>query len=152
MIRTDEAALLESGVSLVVGTVDAEGLPDATRAWSARRQGDDVRILLPTTSARALANLEGGGLIALTATMVDTLRSMQLKGRALAVEPATDDDRATMAAYVREFFANVQRTDGSDPERLQNLVPDDVVAVVFAVDHVFDQTPGPRAGARLAPT
>ena len=152
MIRTDEVALLESGTSLVVGTVDDDGMPDAARAWSAKVDGDHLRLLLPATATPTVDNLRAGGAVAVTATMVDTLRSLQLKGRALAVEPATDDDRARMATYVDAFFENVHRTDGSAVERLRNLLPDNVVAVVCTVEHVFDQTPGPRAGSRLAPT
>ena len=45
MLRPDELALLESGVSLIVGTVDVDGTPDATRAWGVRGDAGRLRVL-----------------------------------------------------------------------------------------------------------
>jgi hypothetical protein len=38
---------------------------------------------------------------------------------------------------------------GLSEESLRRLVVSDLIAVTFAVHELYDQTPGPRAGARL---
>lgn len=148
MIGTEVAKLLESGSSLVVGTVDADGLPDATRAWGAwvLHDPERVRFLLPTESVRSLENLAGGGLVAMTASDVVTLRSIQIKGRALLVEPATRDDLDLCERYRDEFFGAVNETDAIALELLEQMVPSGYVAVECTVTAAFDQTPGPTAG------
>jgi hypothetical protein len=148
VISTEVANLLESGASLVVGTVDGSGLPDATRAFGAwvLHGPERVRILLATASTRAIENLEAGGRIALTASDVPTNHSLQVKGRALRVEPATPDDLELNAEYIRSFFDKVHETDAIDIELLRKMVPTAYVAVELEVEAVFDQTPGPTAG------
>jgi hypothetical protein len=148
LIGTEVTKLLESGSSLVVGTVDEDGLPDATRAWGAwvLHDPERVRFLLPDGSSRSLENLSAGGLVAMTASDVVTLRSVQIKGRALLVEPATRDDLDLSEQYRREFFRAVNETDAIAVELLDNMVPPGFVAVECTVTAAFDQTPGPTAG------
>lgn len=143
--------MLESAGSAVVGTVDDHGLPDATRAWGTWVRDGGLRFLLPASATRSLANLRAGGAVALTVTEVRTLRSVQVKGRATRVEEPTDDDLARAERYREQFFTSVHEADGSPTEALQNLVPAAFVAVECTVDAVFDQTPGPSAGLRVAP-
>ena len=152
MIRTEEANLLESAGSSIVGTVDRDGMPDAARAWGTWVGDGGVRFLLSASASRSLDNLRGVGLLALTVTEVRTLRSVQVKGRATRVEDATEEDLAATARYSERFFTNVHEADGSPIEALQRLLPRAFVAVECTVDAVFDQTPGPSAGLRLAPT
>jgi hypothetical protein len=40
---------------------------------------------------------------------------------------------------------------GTAEETVARLIPSDVVACEMTVEQVFDQTPGPGAGARVAP-
>ena len=152
MIRTEDAELLESPHSAVVGTVDPAGLPDASRAWGiwVDREADRLRCLLPAGEERLLANLAADGRIAINLTHVADLRSVQVKGRALSVEPATEEDLRRHRAYWEAFLENVHRTDGTSRELLTRLTPAALVAVEVAVDSVFDQTPGPTAGAPVA--
>jgi hypothetical protein len=149
VIGTEEATLLESGGSAVVGTVDAARRPEATRAWGIEVRGDRLRVLIPATSDRSVANLRGGGAVAVTVTEVATLRSVQVKGRAVQVEDATEADRARSERYREAFFDAVHRTDGSDPVRLARMLPAALVAVECTIEAAFDQTPGPDAGRRL---
>jgi hypothetical protein len=84
-----------------------------------------------------------------TATSVTTLRSMQLKGRALGPEVATADDEAAATRYFARFFEDVHETDGVAWEVFSTMIPSGYVACLVEVDEVYDQTPGPGAGARL---
>ena len=95
MLDTDVVELLESGCSLIVGTVDEHARPEATRGWGLEvlAGGASLRVLVSSGSEVAVANLARGGRVAVTATAIATLRSIQVKGHAGAVEPATAADR-----------------------------------------------------------
>ena len=155
-LEPDVVTLLESDAIILVGTVAADGLPEASRAWglTVRTDADppEIRLLVPEASTRARENLEATGRIAVTATDVETLRSAQVKGRVVRFEPATAADAR---AHERSFAAlsdALHRTDGTDPVLLQNMKPGPLTAVIAIVEEVYDQTPGPAAGVRLAPT
>ena len=78
-----------------------------------------------------------------------TLRSVQLKGRVTDAGDATDDDRARAARYCQMFEDDVVATDCLDRLIFRRIIPPDYCARVVEVDAVFDQTPGPGAGARI---
>jgi hypothetical protein len=144
---------LESGCALIVGTVSADGEPHAGRAWGldvlvpgARPQ---VRVLLDAGDPPTIEHAADGGAIAITATSVRTLRSVQLKGRSLGVAVAATGDGARAQRFIDAFFADIQETDGTDPALLERFVPIGYVACSVEVHERFDQTPGPGAGARV---
>jgi hypothetical protein len=154
----ETVAFLESGCALIVGTVMPDGEPFATRGWGltvldATPRADntfDVRLLLDANDAVTLANLAPGAQIAITGADVRTLRSMQCKGRSRGTEPATAADGERARAFCDDFYDAVLETDGTDPALLERLTPAAYAACLVAVDAVFDQTPGPRAGSSLA--
>ena len=155
-LEPDIVTLLESDAVILVGTVAPDGLPEASRGWGLTVRTDaeppEVRLLMPVASTRARENLEATGRIAITVTDVETLRSAQVKGRVARFEPATDADAR---AHERSFAAlaeAIQRADGTDPALLGNRKPGALTAVVATLEEVYDQTPDPAAGARLAPT
>jgi len=145
--------VLESPASTIVGTVDATGLPHASRGWGAwvLAGGTRLRFLVPADDVRTTANVESTGRLAFTATVVDTLRSVQVKGvRARVAGPATGDDRVLHERYTTDFFQAVHDTDGTDIHALRNMQPVELVVVECDVEAVFDQTPGPTAGTCLS--
>ncbi len=87
--------------------------------------------------------------IALTAADPRTLRAVQFKGRAGPVEHATADDRAAVARFCELFFGVVEEVEGTDRRLLERMVPDDFVACTVVLEGIYDQTPGPGAGAAL---
>lgn len=147
-------ALLESPCSMFVGTVDGAGNPAAAHAMGARvlEDGERVRVVLNAEEHQVLDNLQATGVVALGCTDVPTLRSMQVKGRAMLVEPITAEDRIRTDRYLAELFVTINATDGSPIELLRRLVPRDFVAMVMTVEELYDQTPGPQAGASLGRT
>ena len=148
MLDAAMADFFGGGVSLIVATVGDDGAPHATRAWSLRLVSPArARLLLPLHDTTALDRVAAGSPVAVTAADVSTLRSVQLKGRALGVEPATDDDRADVARHVDAFFGAVTATDGTPRPLLDRLVPADYAACLFDITDVYDQTPGPGAGS-----
>jgi hypothetical protein len=144
--------MAERGYSLIVGTVDDDGAPRATRGWGLKvvdEEGRRVRVTMSADDEIAVANLEGR-LVAVTGADVRSLQAMQMKGRVAAVEGPDADDLARMTSHSDLFFAAVEQTDGTPPNLLKRILPTEVVAVEFVVDELYDQSPGPTAGAAIA--
>ena len=145
------AEFLDGGRALIMGTVSRDGQPRAMRCWGATvlAGGPALRVVIDAAEAASIEHCAAGGPIALTATDVPTLRSLQLKGRAAGVEPATEADRVRAERYCKDFFDDIQATDGTARTLLERLVPPDYAVVVVTIEELFDQTPGPDAGAPL---
>jgi hypothetical protein len=159
MLRTayvftpETVEFLHGGCALVIGTVDDTGQPAAGRGWGIDLLDDGrrARVLLDVDDDDTLANIAAGGAIAITAADVPTLASMQLKGRAVAVEVATGADRARARRFCDQFFADIVETEGTDRALVERMVPVGYVACIVEIDEAFDQTPGPGAGAPMPP-
>jgi len=154
VIDAEAATLFEAGVSLIVCTVDTDGMPDANRAWSAKvlDGGTRLRISVSDDSDTLIANLGATGRVAITLTEIEELTSYQVKGHLSSeLGPESSEDRARREAYITAFTSNVNRVDGTPFERIDRLTPRSFLVFEIAVDEVFDQTPGPAAGRQLAP-
>jgi hypothetical protein len=141
---------LESGCSLLVGTATPDGEPVAARGWGCRVVDAGplrLRVLLGEDDVRGIEHARVGDLVAVTATSLRTLRSVQLKGSLAAIEAATPDDDALGARYRALFFGDAAATDGRDPGLLERMTPGAHVTWSVEVREVYDQTPGPTAGA-----
>ncbi len=153
MFDPETTNYLESGCALIVGTVAPDGEPFATRAWGLTILPDanssEVRLLLDADDAPAFADRRTTGAIAITAANVPTLRSMQLKGTILRVEPASDADRARAKRFCREFFDDIVNTEHTPRALVERLEPEDYIACVVRIDERFEQTPGPAAGTAI---
>lgn len=151
MRSSDIPTIVDGGASLVVATVSEDGEPRAARAWATTVVDPEalrVRIAMAADDDVAVGNL-ATGTIALTAADVRTLRSVQLKGRVMAVEPATAADLQRVVEHSDRFFDAVHETDGNPLPLLRRLLPHRVVAVELSVDEAFDQSPGSGAGEAL---
>jgi hypothetical protein len=154
VIDAEAAALFESGVSLIVGTVDAQGMPAANRAWSAKVLDDGARLRISVSddSDTLVANLAATGRLAVTFTEIEELTSYQVKGRVSSERgPESSADRARREAYITAFAENVNRVDGTPLAVIDRLMPRSFLVFEMDVDEVFDQTPGPAAGRQVAP-
>ena len=138
--------------ALIVAAVTPDGAPHASRGWGITLDADDrsARLLLAADDEVLLASLgEHDARIAVTAGDIDTLHSTQIKGRAVSIEPVTADDERTAVDYFDGFAAAVERVDGTPRALIERLVPRAYVACTITIDEVFDQTPGPGAGASV---
>lgn len=145
-----DAAMVEflaGGTGLIVATVGAGGEPHATRGWALTPLSPRAaRLLVPADDG----DLFGPGVaVAVTAADVRSYRAVQFKGRCRSVEPATDDDLVAAAAHVDGFAAAVRDADGTPRALVDRLVPPAYAACVVEFDALYDQTPGPGAGAAL---
>lgn len=156
MLDHATVAHLQAGSALLIGSVAADGMPHASRSWGCTVLGVDqaagtatVRLVLPGADATLLENLATTGRVSITSADVPTLRSVQMKGRVLRTEAATEADLAKAAQYSDDFFDDIHRTDGEPLDMLRGWRPAAFAACIVEVDQLFDQTPGPSAGSTL---
>jgi hypothetical protein len=138
------------------GTRDVNLVPCGHRVsgWQTDADGRTLIALIPPASATRLVDaLLENGRIACTFEEVGTHETYQIKGRYLShrpVRPAEID----VASRLRDRFAKGLYSLYPD-ERLVGLlkasIPMPSLAVEIEVHEVFVQTPGPGAGARIAP-
>jgi hypothetical protein len=150
----DEAtqAFLRSGCALIVGSSSADGQPLASRGWGIPGldpDGEQLTVLLDDEDEQARDNLAVGSRVAVTATDVQTLRSLQMKGEVLAVGPATAADAKVARTYCDDFFGDIESVDVMHRDVLERMVPAGWFRCRIQVEATFDQTPGPSAGAPI---
>jgi hypothetical protein len=142
---------LESGVGVYVGATGPECGPRVTRGWGPRvlddRRTMEVFVDSPGGSDVAAA-VQADGRVAVVTAAATTYRSIQLKGRCLEVgDPGLGD--ADWVQRHRDMYAAATALVGQPPPVTRNLWTRGVTRIRFVVEEAFDQTPGPRAGAKL---
>jgi hypothetical protein len=151
MIPQSIVDLLETGVSVMVGTRDASLMPECTRAWGIRigAKRSTVTIFLSKTFAgKTLENLRDNGKIAVTCTRPTDHITCQLKGQVRNIKPVTSADRDVSRRWHKEFMAELKAI--GVPSALSDAwIVEPAVAVEISLTDVFDQTPGPGAGRKL---
>lgn len=153
MITPELARFIESGISVLVGTRDARLRPDCVRAAGVRADAaaGTLAVFLPqATAARALANLADNGRIAVTVTRAVDHRSLQIKGGAIEIRPASTEEKAFIERYLEQLAVDwghvgVPRRS----TRAMNFWP--AFTVRLRAETLFEQTPGPDAGHSLTP-
>jgi hypothetical protein len=143
---------LESPVALQLATAGADLRPSSTRGFGCWVEEDrrTLRVcVLAAQCERFLGDLEVGCRVAVNATDVLDLRSIQVKGRLSERRSATPAEQEACRAYAAglvEVFVRI----GVPRDGCGGLWHSGPIAVVrVAVDALFDQTPGPGAGRKL---
>jgi hypothetical protein len=155
MLEPDVIDLLESGCAMLVGLVTASNKPFATRGWGLEvlDGGTRARVLVGSQDLDRLGYSNGGAnssMIAVTGCSVLTLRSTQIKGPIGTIGPADDDDMQRSLRYCNAFFDDVAVVDSIPRYLMERLIPPTLLACEFDIVEVYDQTPGPNAGAPVA--
>lgn len=139
------------GVSVLVGTVDADGIPTCCRGIAVAMR-DDFELLtvyIPAaTGQETVANLATTRRVAVGCTHPLSHDSVQIKGltRGVRLAPASDE------AFVRqrlEAFGDVLEEIGLPRRVSRSMAHWPAFAIDVSVEQVFDQTPGPKAGAAI---
>jgi hypothetical protein len=152
-IDAEQAAFMQSGVSINAGSCSAALEPNVVRALGCRVSpgGGRVKILVSAgKSSVFLDDIRATGKIAVTFVQPTTHRALQVKGGDAAVGEASPDDMEIVGRLC-ESFTEELRPLGYDPAIVHAVMdcPADIVAVEFAPAAAFVQTPGPRAGEQL---
>ena len=152
MIPQQILELLQTGVSVVIGTRDASLMPECTRAWGIRV--DDRRsvtvFLAETISHKTLENLRGNGMMAVSCTRPTDHLACQLKGRVRTIRAMRPHDHEVSRRWLKDFLAELSAI-GVPPELGEAWIAESTYAVEMAVTEVFEQTPGPGAGLKVSP-
>jgi hypothetical protein len=134
-----------------MASVDSRNAPSLCRATALSSTDDaaTITVYVPlATSHDVLRNIATTRRVAITSTNPLDHCSTQLKGVTIDARLARDDEAAFVRAR-RDAFADSLDAIGV-PRRIgQNVNCWPAFAVTVRVDEVFDQTPGPNAGARL---
>lgn len=146
----DISDVFSGGVAVVAATAGADGRPAITRGWGPLYEAESDTLTLSLTApagSPTLVNLVANGAIAVTASQPLSYRTLQVKGVVDHVEAPSEDDRVRAHAHLHQFVSEVALlgiTSGAD-----GLFLGDLRTVTFAVEEVYDQTPGDEAGRRL---
>jgi hypothetical protein len=149
-MRPDQLAeLLESGPAILGASVSEDGPPEAFRCWGTRLEADILRVYIGAEADLTMARVGPEARLAVTATDILTFRSVQMKGPALGpAEPLTRQDAETIRRYTAVFTAQLGQI-GHPPALAERLRPVAPFAVSMRIEQLYDQTPGPGAGAHL---
>lgn len=151
MIPSNIVELLQTGVSVVVGTRDAALMPECTRAWGIRVGKDRVSVTIYLTesiSRRTLKNVNDNGLIAISCTRPTDHVACQLKGRVRNIRQATKRDTEQSRAWHLEFLEELVAI-GVPRSVGEAWITEPALALEVDVTEVFYQTPGPGTGEKL---
>jgi hypothetical protein len=144
------ARSLAGPCSIVAASRDDRLVPSCTRVAALRCNpgSDRVTIWVATgSSARFLADVRATATVAIVNLEPISHRTLQLKGRAIAVRPAPEQDRVEVEAQLRRYFEHLELV-GLPVRLTDRFVRWPATAIDVAVEEVFDQTPGPGAGER----
>ncbi|HYM32991.1 MAG TPA: hypothetical protein VEU47_16955 [Candidatus Cybelea sp.] len=151
----DHIAFLESGVSIVVASCGDGGGPSLGFAHGCRvlPRGDRVRLFIAEPHCPTLiADIRRSGRIAAVFSRPDSNKTMQLKGVAAEIRALAAADSRSLSGHIEDFIANLAIV-GTPPDLVRavfSIEKGALVAVEFAPNAAFSQTPGPMAGDRLS--
>ena len=141
----------DEGMSVLIGTVSAEGEPHCCRAIAVAGDSnlDVVTVYIPAaTGQEAIANIATSRRLAVVVSHPVRHDSIQLKGTSRSVRMARDDEAAMIRSRL-EAFAEVLATVGLPKLITRSLTCWPAFAVEMDVCEIFDQTPGPKAGVAI---
>lgn len=147
----DLTGMLESGVAMLGASADADRVPEVFRIWGATYDPDPrvVHVLVSGDAGRTLDVVGEGSPVSCTFTDITTFASVQVKGTALGPgRPPRPPELDVLRRYGPAFGERLRQI-GHPAELTDMMRPLTVFVVDVAIEAVFDQTPGPGAGAAL---
>lgn len=153
VLTTELAAFIQSGISVILGSVRADHAPVAGLALACRvERNGAVRVLLSRQfNAPLLDAIEHGGRLAVTFSRPRDHRSVQLKAARACIVNARPDDIAEIARQcsgMREELTNAGHGVAFASAYVA-FEPSNLVGIEFFPERAFVQTPGPGAGSEL---
>jgi hypothetical protein len=151
MINSELAAFLQEGVGIQLGTCNADRQPDGVRvvAVSVDEAGAHVVAYVPAiAAARVLPDLESTGAAAIVFGRPPDERACQVKGTFAGSWAAAEDERAFVEAQWSRWLDRLASV-GLPRAAFDSWTTWPCVAIRVRVTALFNQTPGPGAGASL---
>ncbi len=141
----------------MVGTRDAELVPELVRAWGPRVSRDRRRVSVCVAmgaGAKTLGNLRDNARVAVTFALPANSNAIQVWGRCVGTGRPDREDLTAVQQH-RDVFAQVNKGIGVPLPFIEALWQRELagspgmVRIRFVAEQVFNQTPGPEAGSRL---
>lgn len=168
MIPQEIVRFLEGATVAFGGTRNRNMKPDVHLAtgWIVSPDRKSMTFLVPDPFAKRVKNdLEDNGQVAITITAsttgpragdppkwdTDSHETYQFKGKFLHCRAVNDSDLKTFQDISKRAAQYLSSVRGMPLEIAQHFPPKPVLAFTFQVREIFDQTPGPGAGRRIAP-
>ena len=150
----DVTALIAKGLSTIVASRDAQLRPIIMRAVASTvsADGSELTVYLSRPQSRQLLqDIAAGGPVAAVFSQPTTHRTVQVKSTHAALRNANAADVPLLERYLVAFTHELTAIGfAADlPRAMLAARLEEVVAVTFAPEQAYDQTPGPRAGTRL---
>ena len=139
------------GCSVIVGSVDGDGAPATCRAVAIAADDELTRmtVYLPVaTSHQTIANVATTHRLAVAASQTIDHTTVQFKGSIRGVRLAREEEAALIRSRLSQFADSLQII-GVPRSLTSRLVYWPAYAIEMNIEQIFDQTPGPRAGAQL---
>lgn len=141
----------DGGLSTIVATVGEDALPACCRGVGIRVAGDGrtATVWVPVaTSRETVSNLAVNPRVAVVLSEPRTHVTVQVKGTSRGVRLATADEKVQVERQMERFGGALDEL--GLPRRVTNRINRwPVFAIDFDIEHVFDQTPGPKAGREV---
>jgi hypothetical protein len=154
LLPADLLAMMDRGVSVIVGSRDVALRPSVMRAVgsSVTPDGRSITVFVSRRKSRQLIqDVAANGHVAVVFSEPATHRPVQVKARQATLRNAEPADEALLARYLASMEHEIEQV-GYPPPLTRAMLAhrlEDVVAISFEPQQAFDQTPGPRAGTPL---
>lgn len=151
MIHGELATFVQEGVGIYIGTRNGAFEPNGARALASflEQDGGLVIYLADEAAVRILPDLESNGQAAVTFGRPIDERAIQVKGTFVDARPARDDERPALDAQWDNFSRSLEMI--GVPRVARSAWPRwPATAITLKPTAIFEQTPGPSAGTKLA--
>jgi len=152
MLDRQLAEFVESGLAIHIASRNGQLEPNAARVVALKVDDDlqHVVAFVPTVSAApVLSDFSSNGQVAVVCTRPPDDKGCQLKGVFADARDARPDEQPSVLDQWERFRDRLEQL-GLPRAPTDGWVTWPCVAIRFRVSAVFDQTPGPGAGAPLA--
>ena len=151
MIDADLQAFLEAGLGIHIASRTTRLEPNGARAAAVKVDADRLHLTVyaaEVAAARILPDLRANGAAAVVFARPVDDRACQIKGIFVAARPAEANERALVDQQWSAFLDNLEAI-GIPRAAPSGWVTWPAVAIRLRATAIFEQTPGPDAGARI---
>jgi len=152
MIDPSLAGFLEEGLGIHIGTRNHRLQPNGARATAAKVEADGRHLIVYVPRVAApfvLPDLKSNGQAAVVFGRPTDDRACQVKGVFVNSRPARAAERPFVMEQWDRFLANLERI-GIPGQAVSGWTTWPLVAIRLRATALFNQTPGPGAGAPLS--
>jgi hypothetical protein len=154
MLDSDNAAFIQTGVSISLASCGPNRLPSMSRGLGCKLLdgGGQICVFVRRSQSDALLDhIRHSSRVANVFSLPSSNRTVQLKGNDARIVPFAMADLPIVDSHIADFILEVMPL--GMPEAVVRAIlafrPDDLVSVMYTPCATYSQTPGPKAGERL---